>query len=909
MANEIKVTIKIDNKQLLQKDLKNIQQSITGIGKTAKQSQSSLKKFGDTFKNIGKAVFSLKGAIAGLALGVGLKAIIDEASNLENSLTGLNSVAINTGNDINFVTKAAKDLAADGVIPLTDVSASLKSLLATGLDAPKAIEVFKSLREAAAFNRQGQLSMAEAVRGAADGIKNQNSIMVDNAGITKNLSVLVKEYASEIGKSVAELTEQEKTMAIANGVIREGSLFAGDYAKSLNTFSGATTKASGNFRFFLADLGQIITKSPAVLKVIDAITEIIRDLRKSVNENREAILKFIGAGFNSLVDASEFVLIALSKVVNGFKTTLTIGERLNQGMELLSQKYLEFLRVVNKARITLNEFLGDQEDVSAIKKSNKALKEQIDTIKDSIRLTSKEIEQRSQNQEQFANKVIEISSKIKNAVKQNIIESSQFRIKTVGVTAEKLAEIQKKIAVKEDKNRKIAETKRQNALNKQLKNLAKFKQELENVGAVAVADPFKALNEGLDKFLSKLTKEQKIKLKPEIEQAELVQTLGIVTGFGKKVLQGAEGAKDLLIKGASAAIGTIVPGLGQAVGPLLEVFAQGPEKVKEMVRQFVKALPLFINNIIASVPVFIEELVKGVPLIIDGILAQLPALISALIDSIPVIINAFVDSIPQIIDAFINNLPAIVIALSSAMPQVAIALASNMPEVALALAFSMPEVALALALSMPKVALELLKSILPGFKKITDSLKKVGEILFGVLTKGAKKLFDGIIGGAKFLGNFLVNGAKKFVRSILAGAGDFIKKLISGITGGLLGGDSGGIIPGVNIIPDSIPIIGGLFAKGGKIPQGFPNDTFVGGMTSGEIVVDRSTVGKLENFLANQPTGQNQNGNGNITDILLTRVIDLLERPITTEASIELNDRTFADILLTLDRTNARIAV
>jgi hypothetical protein len=44
-------------------------------------------------------------------------------------------------------------------------------------------------KDSAAFGKQGALSFGEAIRGATEGIKNGNSILVDNAGVTKNLSV------------------------------------------------------------------------------------------------------------------------------------------------------------------------------------------------------------------------------------------------------------------------------------------------------------------------------------------------------------------------------------------------------------------------------------------------------------------------------------------------------------------------------------------------------------------------------------------------------------------------------------------------------------------------------------------------------------------------------------------------
>lgn len=50
-------------------------------------------------------------------------------------------------------------------------------------------------KDSAAFGRQSSLSLGEAVKSATEGIKNENSILVDNAGVTKNVSMMWEEYA------------------------------------------------------------------------------------------------------------------------------------------------------------------------------------------------------------------------------------------------------------------------------------------------------------------------------------------------------------------------------------------------------------------------------------------------------------------------------------------------------------------------------------------------------------------------------------------------------------------------------------------------------------------------------------------------------------------------------------------
>ena len=296
----------------------------------------AIRRFGPALTIAGVAATALGGAIAAIGAVRIFGRAIDEAKDLENALIGLKSVASATGQNVDQVTEAAKELASDGMIPLADVSATLKSLLATGLDADKAIEVFKSLRDAAAFNRQGQLSLAEAVRGAADGIKNQNSIMVDNAGITKNLSVLQKEYAESIGTTVGKLTERQKLEAITTGIIREATIFQGDYNKSLATYTGAVGKAAGNIRFFLAELGNLIIRNKIVINSISQIGVLFGRLKTAILDNRETLSAYITEGLLKLGSTLNLIANSLDVIVRSFSvltnTVTAAGKTLALGI-------------------------------------------------------------------------------------------------------------------------------------------------------------------------------------------------------------------------------------------------------------------------------------------------------------------------------------------------------------------------------------------------------------------------------------------------------------------------------------------------------------------------------------------------------------------------------------------------
>jgi hypothetical protein len=284
--------------------------------KSASVSSTITKTFTTAFKGIGVVAAGVAAGVAAVGAGFVVSRAIRESRELESALIGLRTVSDNLGQDTNRVTEAAKELASDGLIPLRSVSNSLKNLLATGLSADEAVKTFKALRDSAAFNRQGQLELGDAIQGATEGLKNDLSIKVDNAGVTKNLSIILKEYARDNNTTVAALTEAQRAQAKYLGIVKEAAIFQGDYNRLPQTFSGALDNVGGSFRIFLAELGSFITKSPAVIKLTSTAGEIFKNLTTQLKSNAENIRIFVRDGFASFLGAVPAIIDGARLVAN-----------------------------------------------------------------------------------------------------------------------------------------------------------------------------------------------------------------------------------------------------------------------------------------------------------------------------------------------------------------------------------------------------------------------------------------------------------------------------------------------------------------------------------------------------------------------------------------------------------------
>lgn len=241
--------------------------------------------FGSRIKGSAVELAAL-GAVATVALtqvvdylGKAVQASIQQ----QNALIGLSSVARGTGNSIDATTKAARDLAADGLMPLSDAATSLKNLLAAGYSLPEATKLMYAFKDSAAFGRQGALEFGQAIRGATEGIKNGNSILVDNAGVTKNLSVMLEEAGYSSQDLMKATTDTGVRMAIFNGILHETRFQTGDAKKLAESFGGAMAKTATQVQYAKVALGEAL--QPILTKIINLMSPLIEKITDFVKKN------------------------------------------------------------------------------------------------------------------------------------------------------------------------------------------------------------------------------------------------------------------------------------------------------------------------------------------------------------------------------------------------------------------------------------------------------------------------------------------------------------------------------------------------------------------------------------------------------------------------------------------------
>lgn len=263
------------------KDLKIVLSAVDNASKEINQVNSTLNEVANFAKKAAIAI----GVVAG-GFGYVLKETTDASNELNNSLIGLNSVARAFGQDTDKAKQAAQDLAKDGLMSVSEAAAGLKNLLASKFNLPEAINLMNAFKDSASFNRQASLGFGESIRGATEGIKNQNSILVDNAGITKNLSIILKEagYSQQDLQNVT--SDSGVRLALYNGILKEASIFQGDAARAAETLAGKQAALATQIFTTKAAIGEQLT--PIMTELVSKTSQVVAIVGKLVEEVKTA---------------------------------------------------------------------------------------------------------------------------------------------------------------------------------------------------------------------------------------------------------------------------------------------------------------------------------------------------------------------------------------------------------------------------------------------------------------------------------------------------------------------------------------------------------------------------------------------------------------------------------------------
>ena len=277
----LKIKALVEGAQNVQKLGEDVQKLQSQAGKPLPDPTPQLR---DGIKKTSGLVNDLVNQMAALVTLGAIKNFVSDSiaqfNKAEAGFRGLEAVANRSGVGIGRAMQEATRLSSDGLISLQDAQKALQNLLSRGYNIDQASQTIENLKNTAVSGRQASLSLAEAVVTATEGLKNENSILVDNAGVTKNVSVLWKEYAASVGKTVNDLTQQEKVQAEVSGIMRETAAFTGQAAQAANTLQGSMARLTVENQKAKEQMGEAL--APAMVQLTKAGTTLINTFFKPV---------------------------------------------------------------------------------------------------------------------------------------------------------------------------------------------------------------------------------------------------------------------------------------------------------------------------------------------------------------------------------------------------------------------------------------------------------------------------------------------------------------------------------------------------------------------------------------------------------------------------------------------------
>lgn len=148
-----------------------------------------LNKMGGAFKQnsiVSSAAFvTLGNAVTDVSNKIltSVKSVVSEGlkafNQFDASNVGLESIVNGMGRGLGKAKSFIQTYVKDGLVPLSDATTSYKQLLSRGYADVQIQDILMRFKDSAAFARQGSLSMGEAIRGATEGLKAENSVLVN----------------------------------------------------------------------------------------------------------------------------------------------------------------------------------------------------------------------------------------------------------------------------------------------------------------------------------------------------------------------------------------------------------------------------------------------------------------------------------------------------------------------------------------------------------------------------------------------------------------------------------------------------------------------------------------------------------------------------------------------------------
>jgi len=838
------------------------------VGADTRQAEKSLSSLGTSLKALGALAagfFAAKGVINTL------KTVTQAASIQEDAVNSLDTSLKLSGQ---FTEQASKDF--------QEFASSIQKVTTVGDEA--------ILQNAALIQSMGQLSneaLKDATAAAVDlsaaiGVDLTTASLLLGKAAAGNISSL-----SRYGIVIKKTGDTSKDFA--NVLEKLQTQFGGAAAAKVNTYSGAVQQLSNTWGDLLEELGFFITKNPVVIKSIKDLSKFIGKLigdvgkfgtkivsmaveiekvfvrmRKAIETVNVRDLAEDFAYFAGVLGSIAFVasINQISKLTVALKTLgialaiptkafiIMAGKAALIGTAIVAAgSFIEvFIRNLDLLALRIKA-TGASIGVALLKPLELISKASVATAEglNAIGIVSNEVLQG------VTKRGIEVSNQFAEMRSEVDIMENAYRTASETIESGFIAgSIQKGVAAIDEFNKGLEKT--EDALKGVGDNATDSKNEVEN------------LKDGLEAIPDKIATDLDVSVDARFD-----------TFWESFKTQGSQA----LLSVATTIAGVLVQGTQQTRATLDEIGdiekKQALAKSKNDMKQF-DELQIEKEKAEKKLQGIQEEGAKKTLFGTAGAVASIWS------EGAGKFIEAFGElaSDPEAFEQFISglseNMPQIVDSIVAAMPAITDSIIEHIPAIAGAL---VKGIVLSTVKSI-QITADLTKRL---FERIFSQL--FGEVILDV--EKIEQTFQDIY-------DTFVAAPNEFIKGLIIGAADFIGELVKQIRGKLgISGGGGGGFQGVTLEDVITGGFGRAFAGGGVIPQGFPNDSFPARLTSGEVVLNKDQQNAL-------------GADSQITQTMLGQILQNQNAPIQVSTTLSINEESFGNIILDLNRDNRRLA-
>lgn len=305
MATENEIVYEIKAK------VDDIEKKLSGIEKSA---ESSGNKISGSFNKIGAAAIAAAGAITSYFIAQGIKESIKEAIAGEEAVNKMNSALAQAGR---FSIEASQDL--------QNYASEMQKVTKLADD-----QTMQYLALASAYTKNNQQSK-QLVSAAVD-MSEAMGISVDAA--VRNLGGSLSGVTGQLSRMLPQVRGMTEEQLKAGGAIDlVAKRFGGAASNAVEAFSGKLIQAKNAWSDYNEAFGNIIVKSPSLIKAIDFVKRTIEGMTQSISGVKDDPFKQI---LLTTIDIAKFFTFALGPILEFIiDTFVTLGQTIGRVAAIL----------------------------------------------------------------------------------------------------------------------------------------------------------------------------------------------------------------------------------------------------------------------------------------------------------------------------------------------------------------------------------------------------------------------------------------------------------------------------------------------------------------------------------------------------------------------------------------------